>query len=298
MKINKKNLIVITGPTASGKTSLSIKLAKKNKCSIISCDSRQFYREMNIGTAKPSQSELKSVPHFFIDNLSIFDTYSAGKYATEVNEFFLKYFKQNDNLVMVGGSGLFIDAALKGLDSFPRVSNKIRSKLNQDLELKGLGHLTKLLKRVDPSYYSKTDLKNPRRVIRALEVYKASNKPYSSFTNKKNKYRDDININFFGISPERDELIDRINSRVDLMMENGLLEEAKKLFKYRNLLPLKTVGYTELFSYLEDKMTLFESINLIKTNTRKYSKRQMTWFRKNKEIKWFKSHKIIDQIKC
>ena len=141
-------------------------------------------------------------------------------------------------------------------------------------------------------------MKNPRRVIRALEVYNASNKPYSSFTNQKNKYREDIDINFIGISPERDLLIDRINSRVDLMMENGLLEEAKTLFKYRNLLPLKTVGYTELFSYLEDKMTLFESINLIKTNTRKYSKRQMTWFRKNKEIKWFKSHNIIDQIKC
>ena len=169
MKINKKNLIVITGPTASGKTSLSIKLAKKNKCSIISCDSRQFYREMNIGTAKPTQSELKSVPHFFIDNLSIFDTYSAGKYASEVNEFFLKYFKKNDDLVMVGGSGLFIDAALKGLDSFPRVSDKIRFKLNQDLELNGLGYLTKLLKKVDPNYYSKTDLKNPRRVIRALK---------------------------------------------------------------------------------------------------------------------------------
>lgn len=287
MKINKKNLIVITGPTASGKTSLSIKLAKKNKCSIISCDSRQFYREMNIGTAKPTQSELKSVPHFFIDNLSIFDTYSAGKYASEVNEFFLKYFKKNDDLVMVGGSGLFIDAALKGLDSFPRVSDKIRSKLNQDLELNGLGYLTKLLKKVDPNYYSKTDLKNPRRVIRALEVYYASNKPYSSFTNQKNRYRDDIDINFIGISPERDILIDRINSRVDLMMENGLLDEVKKLYEFKNLNALNTVGYSEIFRYLDGDITLDEAIDLIKINTKKYSKRQVTWFKRNKEIIWY-----------
>lgn len=287
MKINKKNLIVITGPTASGKTSLSIKLAKKNKCSIISCDSRQFYREMNIGTAKPTQSELKSVPHFFIDNLSIFDNYSAGKYASEVNEFFLKYFKKNDDLVMVGGSGLFIDAALKGLDSFPRVSDKIRSKLNQDLELNGLGYLTKLLKKVDPNYYSKTDLKNPRRVIRALEVYYASNKPYSSFTNQKNRYRDDIDINFIGISPERDILIDRINSRVDLMMENGLLDEVKKLYEFKNLNALNTVGYSEIFRYLDGDITLDEAIDLIKINTKKYSKRQVTWFKRNKEIIWY-----------
>ena len=287
MKINKKNLIVITGPTASGKTSLSIKLAKKNKCSIISCDSRQFYREMNIGTAKPTQSELKSVPHFFIDNLSIFDTYSAGKYASEVNDFFLKYFKKNDDLVMVGGSGLFIDAALKGLDSFPRISDKIRSKLNQDLELNGLGYLTKMLKKVDPNYYSKTDLKNPRRVIRALEVYYASNKPYSSFTNQKNRYRDDIDINFIGISPERDILIDRINSRVDLMMENGLLDEVKKLYEFKNLNALNTVGYSEIFRYLDGDITLDEAIDFIKINTKKYSKRQVTWFKRNKEIIWY-----------
>ncbi len=296
MNINKKKLIVIVGPTASGKTTLSIDLAKNIKCSIISSDSRQFYREMNIGTAKPSFLELKSVPHFFINNLSILDSYSAGKYAEDVDVFFKDYFKKKDTLIMVGGSGLFIDSALKGLDTFPSIPNEIRVKLNLDLKLKGLNHLTNLLKEVDLNYYNNVDLKNPRRVIRGLEVYYASKKPYSSFLNQKNHFREDIEIKFIGLNPPREILYSQIDKRVDLMIKNGLLNEVKGLYKYKDLNPLKTVGYSELFSYLENKISFEESINLIKKNTKKYYKRQMTWFRKNKEIKWYTDYKNFNEI--
>lgn len=296
MNINKKKLIVIVGPTASGKTTLSIDLAKNIKCSIISSDSRQFYREMNIGTAKPSLLELKSVPHFFINNLSILDTYSAGKYAKDVDVFLKDYYKKQDTLIMVGGSGLFIDSALKGLDTFPSIPNEIREKLNLDLKLKGLNHLTNLLKEVDLNYYNNVDLKNPRRVIRGLEVYCASKKPYSSFLKRKTHFREDIEIKFIGLNPPREIIYSQIDKRVDLMIKNGLLNEVKGLYKHKDLNPLKTVGYSELFSYLENKISFEESINLIKINTKKYYKRQMTWFRKNKEIKWYTDYKNFNEI--
>ena len=302
LKINKKKLIVIVGPTASGKTSLSIKLAKKFGCSIISADSRQFYKEMNIGTAKPNAFELGEAPHFFINNLSVVDSYSVGKYIEEVNGFFEEYYKINDLLIMVGGSGLFIDGVLKGLDDFPMSDDKVRNKLNLDFNSNGIKSLREKLKLLDPDYYKIVDLNNPRRIIRALEVYYSTKKPYSSFLKRDNSYRTDINIKFIGINPEREKLNIRIENRADNMISDGLVEEVKKLYQYKDLNALNTVGYSEIFKYIDGELSIEEAIDQIKSNTRKYSKRQMTWFRKNKEIIWYSDGEsyfkdILEEIK-
>jgi len=288
LKINKKKLIVIVGPTASGKTSLSIKLAKKFKCGIISADSRQFYKEMSIGTAKPTSFELEEAPHFFINNLSVVDSYSVGKFKEEVNKFLEQYYKSNGIIILVGGSGLFIDGVLKGLDDFPKINDEIRNKLNLDFDTSGIKNLCERLKVVDPEYYNIVDLNNHRRVIRALEVYYSTKKPYSSFLKRNNSYRTDVNIKFIGINPEREKLNLRIENRVDSMISDGLVEEVKKLYKYKNYNALNTVGYTEIFKYIDGDISLDEAIDLIKLNTRKYFKRQMTWFRRNKDILWYK----------
>ena len=288
LKINKKKLIVIVGPTASGKTSLSIKLAKKFKCGIISADSRQFYKEMSIGTAKPTNFELEEAPHFFINNLSVIDSYSVGKFKEEVNKFLEQYYISNDLIILVGGSGLFIDGVLKGLDDFPKINDEIRNKLNLDFDTSGIKNLCERLKVVDPEYYNIVDLNNHRRVIRALEVYYSTKKPYSSFLKRNNSYRTDVNIKFIGINPEREKLNLRIENRVDSMISDGLVEEVKKLYQYKDLNALNTVGYTEIFKHIDGDISLDEAIDLIKLNTRKYSKRQMTWFRRNKDILWYK----------
>ena len=287
MKINKKKLIVIVGPTASGKTSLSIKLAKKFKCGIISADSRQFYKEMSIGTAKPTSFELEEAPHFFINNLSVIDSYSVGKFIEEVNKFFEEYYKINDVVILVGGSGLFIDGVLKGLDDFPKINENIRNELNLDFDTNGIKNLCEKLKVVDPEYYDVVDLNNPRRIIRALEIYYSTKKPYSSYLSRDKTYRKDINIKLIGINPKREKLNLRIENRVDDMINNGLVDEVKKLYDYKDLNALNTVGYTEIFKHIDGDISLDEAIDLIKLNTRKYSKRQMTWFRKNKEILWY-----------
>ena len=302
LKINKKKLIVIVGPTASGKTSLSIKLAKKFKCGIISADSRQFYKEMSIGTAKPTSFELEEAPHFFINNLSVVDSYSVGKFIEQVNNFFEEYYKNNDIIILVGGSGLFIDGVLKGLDDFPKTNEKIRNELNLEFGTKGIKNLCERLKVVDPEYYDVVDQNNPRRVIRALEVYYSTNKPYSSFLSRDKTYRKDINIKLIGINPEREKLNLRIEIRVNDMINNGLVDEVKNLYDYKDYNALNTVGYSEIFKYIDGDISLDEAIDLIKLNTRKFSKRQMTWFRRNKEILWYEDvegyfQDILDDLK-
>jgi len=296
LKINKKKLIVIIGPTASGKTGLAIKLASEFKSEIISADSRQFYKELNIGTAKPSKYELSIINHYFINNLSIKDDYSVGKYKEEVDRFLRKYFKSNDIAVLVGGSGLFIDVIIKGIDNVPKVPKEFREELNRSLKINGLSSLSNKLKEVDPKSHKNIDLKNPQRVIRALEVSLYKKKPYSSYHKGISDLRNDIDIYFLGYKFSKEILYNRINKRVDLMIENGLVDEVKGLRDFKKLNALNTVGYKELFSYLDGEISLNDAIKLIKSNTRKYSKRQMTWFNKYENVNWFDDEVNDNQI--
>ncbi|MDG2342774.1 MAG: tRNA (adenosine(37)-N6)-dimethylallyltransferase MiaA [Cytophagales bacterium] len=301
MKINKKKLIVIIGPTASGKTDLAIKVASEFKSEIISADSRQFYKELNIGTAKPSKYELSTINHHFINNLSIIDDYTVGKYKEEVEEFLKEYFKSNDIAILVGGSGLFIDVIVKGIDNIPKVPKEFREELNDSLKINGLSSLVINLKEVDPESHENIDLKNPHRVIRALEVSLYTKKPYSSYHKGNNDLRKDIDLYFIGYNLSKEILYSRIDKRVDLMIENGLVDEVKRLTDYKKLNALNTVGYKELFRFLNEDLNLDEAIELIKSNTRKYSKRQMTWFKKYNDVNWFDEnesyYEIIKNIK-
>ena len=299
MNINKKKLIAIVGPTASGKTNLAIDIANYYDCEIISADSRQFYQEMNIGTAKPSENQLIDVKHHFINNLSVTDNYTVGDYKDEVNTFLNLYFNSNDYVVMVGGSGLFIDAVINGIDDFPKVPKSLRNKINSDFEKKAIDYLKDELKKLDPKYYKIVDLKNHRRIIRALEVCYFSDKPYSSFLNSSKKKIKRYDVIIIGLSPRKDMLEIRINNRVDEMVNGGLVKEVKSLLKYRDLNPLNTVGYKELFQFFDGFISLKDAIELIKLNTRKYSKRQMTWFKKNKDILWFEKNDkhLIERLK-
>jgi len=282
-----KKLITISGPTASGKTDLSIKLASYLECSIISCDSRQFYKEMSIGTAVPTKEELSRIKHYCIQHKSIFDTYTVGDFRHETLLLLKKLFQNNDYVIITGGSGLYMDSIVKGIDFFPEINKNVREELNYNFSLKGIKYLQEQLSRLDPIYFSTVDINNQRRLIRALEVCISSGKPYSSFLNKrKNDY--DFNIESFAIRTNRDVLYKRINARVDKMIEAGLIDEVKKLFKHKNLNPLNTVGYKEIFEFIEKKVSLEDSIEKIKQNTRRYAKRQITWL-KNKDYKWIDS---------
>ena len=301
LKLNKKKLIVIIGPTASGKTDLAINLASEIKSEIISADSRQFYKELNIGTAKPSKYELSTINHHFINNLSITDDYSAGKYKEEVEEFLEEYFRSNDIAILVGGSGLFIDVIVKGIDNVPKVPKEFREELNNSLKINGLTSLANKLKQVDPESHKNIDLNNPHRVIRALEVSLYTKKPYSSYHKQNNDLRKDIDLYFIGYNLSKEILYNRIDTRVDLMIENGLVDEVKRLTDYKKLNALNTVGYKELFNFLNGDLNLDEAIELIKSNTRKYSKRQMTWFKKYNDVKWYdekiNNNQIINKTK-
>ncbi|HKJ47762.1 MAG TPA: tRNA (adenosine(37)-N6)-dimethylallyltransferase MiaA [Christiangramia sp.] len=279
-------LINIIGPTAIGKTSLSIKVASHFNTEIISADSRQFFKEMEIGTAVPDSQELDAAPHHFIQHISIEDTYSVGDFEKEAIKNLEELFQKNDVAVMVGGSGLYIKAVTEGLDDFPEVDPEIRKNLNSHLESDGIDWLQKKLFVLDPDYYKTADVQNPHRLIRALEICIETGKPFSEFLNQDKKDRNFKTISI-GLTADRELIYDRINRRVDIMIENGLIEEARRLYPKRDLNALNTVGYKELFRYFDGKWDLDMAISEIKKNTRRFAKRQLTWFRKDESIKWF-----------
>lgn len=287
MNISKaeKKLIAIVGPTGIGKTALAIKIAKHYNTEIISADSRQFYKEMHIGTAVPSLEELSAVPHHFIQHRSIFQNYSVGDFELDAIALLKELFKKYDVVVMVGGSGLYIDAVLKGLDDFPAVPPEIRKKLKDIFQEDGVEALQNQLQRLDPVYYGHVDVDNPHRLIRALEICIGTGKPYSSYLNQKSDARFFKSI-IIGLEAERRIIYDHINKRVDRMMEQGLLQEAKVLLEHRDLNALQTVGYKELFQYLDGQWSLAFAVSEIKKNTRRFAKRQLTWFKKREEVLW------------
>ncbi len=282
-----KTLIIIAGPTAIGKTTLAISLAKHFKTEIISADSRQFYREMNIGTAKPSAVELKEVKHHLINSHSVLDQFNAGDFEKESIELINKLFLDYDQVIMAGGSGLFINAVSHGFDQLPIATDEIRTYLNTILNEKGITFLQDRLKKIDPVYYKEVDIFNPQRIIRALEVFESSGKTFSSLRTNIKKQRP-FNIVKIGLNTDRNLLYERINLRVDQMIKDGLIEEVEGLKSYRHLNPLNTVGYSEIFNYIDGKSTREEAIEKIKRNTRRFAKRQITWFNKSEDIKWFK----------
>ena len=279
-------LITIVGPTAIGKTALSIQLANHFKSDIISCDSRQFFKEMSIGTAVPNTDELAAATHHFIQDRSILEDYNVGAFERDALKKLDELFSENPIQIMVGGSGLYVDAVLKGLDYFPKVAPEIRQKLTQQLKKDGIEFLQNKLKELDSETYNIIELKNPKRVIRALEICIGTGTPYSTFKNKPKMPRNFHSIKI-GINADREVIYNRINMRVDIMIENGLLEEVKKLQQHKNLNALQTVGYRELFSYFEGEYTKEFAISEIKKNTRRFAKRQGTWFKRDENTLWF-----------
>ncbi len=279
-------LITVAGPTAVGKTALAIRLAEKYHTVIVSADSRQIYREASIGTAKPSPDELAAIPHFFIDSHSIHDMFTAGDYEREALALLSDLFKTHQTIILAGGSGLYIDAVCRGLDELPKPEPGVREKLNQRFRDHGIGPLQQQLKEVDPVYYQEADLSNPQRVIRALEVFESSGKPFSGFRKQGQSLRPFRIINI-GLHTERSILYNRINQRVDRMMDQGLLSEARALYPLKQLPALRTVGYSELFRYMDGELSLETAVSLIKQNTRRYAKRQITWFKKDQDREWF-----------
>ncbi|WP_440066613.1 tRNA (adenosine(37)-N6)-dimethylallyltransferase MiaA [Tenacibaculum discolor] len=291
----KNTLITIVGATAIGKTALSIKLAQHFNCDIISCDSRQFYKEMTIGTAVPEPEELTAALHHFIQNRSIFEDYSVGQFEKDTLAKLDELFSEKPIQIMVGGSGLYVDAVLKGLDYFPDVDPQIRIDLTIELENKGIEYLQKKLKELDIEAYNTIAIDNPHRLIRALEICIGTGKTYSSFKNKPKTPRNFQSIKI-GLTADREIMYDRINRRVDIMIEKGLIEEAKKLYPHKNLNALQTVGYRELFEYFEGNFTKEFAIDEIKKNSRRFAKRQGTWFRKDSNILWFDFQKDVQNI--
>ena len=286
MSTNQNTLITIVGPTAIGKTALSIQLANAFNASIISCDSRQFFKEMTIGTAVPEPKELAAAKHYFIQNRSVFDSYNVGEFERDTLKKLEALFKENPIQIMVGGSGLYVDAVLNGLDYFPEVDPKIREALLLKLEKEGIEVLQKQLKELDLETYKLIAIDNPHRIMRALEVCIGSGIPYSTFKNKPKKPRNFKNIKI-GLNADREIIYNRINQRVDAMINNGLIEEAKTLYAHKELNALQTVGYRELFSFFDGNFTKEFAISEIKKNSRRFAKRQLTWFKRDKNILWF-----------
>lgn len=286
MSMKTKKVIFIVGPTAIGKTSLSIDIAKKLNTEIISCDSRQFYKELKIGSAPPSVNELAEIKHHFIQNMSVTNEYNAGKFEIDAIKLITELHKEKDVLIVVGGSGLYIDAICKGFDDIPIVEPKLRNQLNNEFKEKGEEWLQNKIQEIDPEFYANCDKNNSQRLLRALEVFKKTNKTISSFKTRKSKSRT-FQIIKIGLDTNREILYKRINNRVDKMLEQGLVDEAHSLISYQNLNALQTVGYKELFHYYNNKSTLETAVDQIKQNTRRFAKRQITWFKKDKNITWF-----------
>ena len=285
-------LITIIGPTAIGKTALSISLAQHFGCDIISCDSRQFFKEMKIGTAVPSDEELAAAPHHFIQNKSIFESYSVGDFEQEALTKLDELFQKNNIQIMVGGSGLYVDAVLKGFDDFPDIDNSVRDEINAKFDSLGIEYLQEQLQKLDSEYYTKLStenpqtLQNPQRMKRFVEVCIGSRKPYSSFIGKRKNVRNFTPI-IIGLEADREIMYNRINQRVDIMLNEGLLAEAQSLFPNKHLNALQTVGYRELFDYFDGKTTLDLATEQIKMNTRRFAKRQITWFKRTENVSWF-----------
>jgi tRNA dimethylallyltransferase len=286
LNLSAKYLLVLAGPTAVGKTDLSIRLAQYFDTEIISADSRQFYREMNIGTAKPSPTELQLVKHYLIDSHSIAQEYSVGQYERDALEILAQMYQKKDIALLVGGSGLYIRAICEGMDEMPKIDFQIRENLNNRLITKGLEDLLSELAQLDPLYYAQVDKANPQRVLRALEVCLASGKPYSDFR-KNQKATRDFKIIKIGLDRPREELYARIDARMDLMLEQGLLTEAQNLLPYQQHNALQTLGYQEIYGYLAGEYDWNETVRLLKRNSRRYAKRQLTWFRRETDMNWF-----------
>ncbi len=290
-----KKIIVIVGPTAVGKTFTSIELAKKMNTEIISCDSRQFYKELLIGTAPPNKNQLQEVRHHFIHNLSITDNYNAGIYENDAIKIITEIHKKKDSILVVGGSGLYVDAICKGFDNIPPISINTRSKLKHEFNIKGLKWLQKEIQEIEPKDYKNIDYNNPQRLLRKLEIFRETGKPSNYFKTKKSKKRS-FKIIKIGLEINRQELYKRINKRVDDMIDMGLIEEVRSLLPYKNLNALQTVGYKEIFDFFEKKIDLNIAIENIKKNSRRFAKRQLTWFKRDLDIKWFEPNQIKKKI--
>ena len=294
-----RTLIVLIGPTGVGKTELSLSIAESFHTCIVSADSRQLYADLKIGTASPTPDQLARVPHHFVGTLQLTDYYSAAQYEAEVMNKLEELFKENDVVVLTGGSMMYVDAICKGIDDIPTVDKETRELMLQRYEEEGLEQLCKELKLLDPEYYSIVDLKNPKRVIHALEICYMTGKTYTSFRTRSTKERP-FHIIKIGLTRDREELYDRINRRVDIMMQDGLLEEARNVYAYKHLNSLNTVGYKEMFKYLDGEWTLDFAIEKIKQNSRIYSRKQMTWFKRDTDIAWFhpeQQKEIMQHIK-
>lgn len=299
MPSDSKYLIVLLGPTGVGKTDLSVTLSYKFEAPILSADSRQFYREMKIGTATPSQETLNAAPHHFVGNKSIDERYSCGMFELEVLNLLNNVYKTHQSAMLVGGSGLYIDSVCNGIDDFPAPDTDLRKELYQQLNTDGIDSLRKQLLLLDPDYYNQVDLKNTQRILKAIEVCLQTGKPYSSFRTQPNKPRPFKPIKI-GLTRTREELYQRINDRVDGMIADGLVAEVRSLYEFKHLNSLNTVGYKEIFDFLDGKISLEKAIDLIKRNSRRYAKRQLTWWARDKEITWFHPEQIdliIDFIK-
>lgn len=300
MNAKNKRLVVIVGPTAVGKTALAFRVAKLLKTEIVSADSRQFYRETEVGTAKPEKYMLEEVRHHFVNSLSIKEEYTAGQFEREALQVLTSIFKTNNQAVLVGGSGLYVQAVCKGLDDMPEIKAGIREKWNEIAAQQGLEIVQAFVEKGDPDFYAVVDRKNPARLIRAAEVIESTGKPFSQFRTRSVQAPRLFSTIKIGLTDEREVLYRRIDERMNKMIENGLFEEAERLFPKRHLQALRTVGYQEIFGYMEGKYDKEEAVRLLKRNSRRYAKRQLTWFRKDAEIKWFErgeEEKIFDYLR-